>query len=52
MQNPRVLLIDYDLQTCKEIKCRLCGENIDVSHLPTVREGLRYGYPQYFLPRH
>lgn len=40
MRKNRVLIIDHDLQTCKEIKYNLCSEMREAYYTLTVQEGL------------
>lgn len=40
MRKNRVLIIDHDLQTCKDIKYNVDSETTDAYYTLTVREGL------------
>lgn len=40
MRKNRVLIIDHDLQTCKEIKYNLCNDMTEAYYTLTVQEGL------------
>lgn len=40
MRKNRVLIIDHDLQTCKDIKYNLDTETTEAYYALTVREGL------------
>lgn len=40
MRKNRVLIIDHDLQTCKDIKYNLCNDLTEAYYTLTVQEGL------------